>query len=518
MIPPGRARVLLIGLDSADGEILLRMSQAGRLPTIARLLREGAQAQTINPVGLYVGALWSSFSTGTSPASHGRHSPRQLVPGTYDTRPLTPEQVRRPPFWLALGEAGRRCAIIDVPHSHTIARAGGVQIVEWGCHDPACGFTTWPPALADDVLARVGSHPVHPTMEQHCDVPDRTADDYVALRDALLDGVARRTELSLHLLEQGGWDLFLTVFSESHCANHQCWHLRDPAHPRHDAETARRTGDVIETVYEALDAAVARLLAHAGDDTTVLVLASHGAAPHYDGSFLLDRILRRLDRRNRPWHRRWAERAFEAYWRRLPSDRQWRHPHARDRLWRGYEDLAPLDPGSRRWFKIDNNEPYGAVRFNLQGREPRGVVLPGAELDACREQLCRDLLEIVNLDTGRPLARRVVRTAEVHHGENLDLLPDLLIEWEREAPVRSVGSPKIGRIDAEYTGIRTGDHRAPGMLIARGPGIAPGILPAIAVEDIAPTVAALLGVELTGVDGRVVDALARRAPAAAPAT
>ncbi len=89
------ARVLVIGLDSVDEAIVLRMSAAGRLPTLARLLAEGAHAETINPIGFYVGALWSSFSTATSPARHGRHSPRQLVPGTYDARPLTPHEIRR---------------------------------------------------------------------------------------------------------------------------------------------------------------------------------------------------------------------------------------------------------------------------------------------------------------------------------------------------------------------------------------------------------------------------------------
>jgi len=51
--------------------------------------------------------------------------------------------------------------------------------------------------------------------------------------------------------------------------------------------------------------------------------------------------------------------------------------------------------------------------------------------------------------------------------------------------------------------MRSGDHRPNGLLVARGKGVpAGGELPAIATEDIGPTIAAYLGVTLDGVDGK----------------
>jgi hypothetical protein len=88
------------------------------------------------------------------------------------------------------------------------------------------------------------------------------------------------------------------------------------------------------------------------------------------------------------------------------------------------------------------------------------------------------------------------------------MLPDLLVEWDWEAPVRSVWSRRLGRIDAEYSGVRTGDHRPGGLLLVRGPGVAPGRIPPVAITDIAPTVAALLGVRLDDVDGHAIPGLA----------
>jgi predicted AlkP superfamily phosphohydrolase/phosphomutase len=96
----------------------------------------------------------------------------------------------------------------------------------------------------------------------------------------------------------------------------------------------------------------------------------------------------------------------------------------------------------------------------------------------------------------------------VFAGEHLDDLPDLLVRWHRDVPVRGVSSPRVGRIEREYSGCRTGDHRAGGALYARRPGLAAGVHPeAVSILDLGPTIAALLGVALDDVDGRPIAAI-----------
>jgi hypothetical protein len=48
-------------------------------------------------------------------------------------------------------------------------------------------------------------------------------------------------------------------------------------------------------------------------------------------------------------------------------------------------------------------------------------------------------------------------------------MPDLLLEWRQDEPIRSLASPTVGRLDGQYGGHRTGDHRRDGMLLRRGP-------------------------------------------------
>jgi predicted AlkP superfamily phosphohydrolase/phosphomutase len=489
----GPTAVLGVGFDAADPGLVQELADEGRMPVLRGLLDEGAHAPTINPVGFYVGAVWPSFTTGLSPARHGRYCWGQLRPGTYQIHRVRPDEIGGRPFWATLGDAGRRTAVLDVPHTLPTPVGDGIHVVDWGRHDRNVGLRTWPAELGAELRARFGTHPV-----ERCD-------DYALrgelgpLRDDLVRGIGMKTELAADLLRRGGWDLFFTVFHESHCAGHQTWHLHDRDHPRHDPAAAAAVGDPLIEVYQAFDRALGRLIEAAGPGTPVVALFSHGMGPHYDATFMLDEILARLDTEPARWGpgqrvQRLALRAGRAVARRVGRA---------DRSFIRYVD------GSRRFFQIPNNDVAGAVRINLAGREPAGRVRPGSDMDRVCAYLADELGRLENAETGAPVVRRVLRTADLYDGPAVAAMPDLLVEWNREAPIRSVTSPAIGRIDREFRGNRTGDHRPGGLLVARGPGIAPGrIGDQVRVEDVGPTICAMLGVPLPNVDGRLIPHLA----------
>jgi predicted AlkP superfamily phosphohydrolase/phosphomutase len=171
------------------------------------------------------------------------------------------------------------------------------------------------------------------------------------------------------------------------------------------------------------------------------------------------------------------------------------------------------DRQTRRCFAVPTNANAAGIRINLAGREPAGRVHPGAERDHFERGLVAELPALVNPDTGRPLVREVLRSAEAFPGERSDHLPDLFVRWDRESPIRGAASPKIGVLVREDTGRRSGDQldRLDGLFFAQRPDARPGGLePPVAVEDFAPTIAALLGASLRDVDGAPVPALVGR--------
>jgi predicted AlkP superfamily phosphohydrolase/phosphomutase len=501
-------RLLFIAVDAGDKDLICEWAEQGLLPTFRSLRERAAWGPTANSTGLFVGSIWPSFWTGLSPARHGRYCYSQIRTGTYDHYHVTPFDTEGEPFWDALSRAGRRVAILDVPKTRPSADLDGIQIVDWGTHDPELGFRTSPDSLAREIETRVGRHPVG-----QCDEFLRRGPDALgSLRDALLRGVEMKRRLAEHFLQQGGWDLFLTVFAESHCAGHQFWKLHDPSHPRHDSEAARALGDPLRDVYVAIDAAIGRLIARATEETAVFVLASHGMGPHYDGTFLLDEMLRRLlAAPDVPAAKRALARAAESSWRSLPLPlRRLLHPLRTGVKATLADAVTHPELASVPCFATPNNDVYGGIRVNLVGREPQGRIQPGAQYDAFCESLTRDLLSFVNLDTGRPLVRRVLRSADLYRGERLQDLPDLMVEWDRESPISTIFSPKTGTIHGVFDGTRTGDHKPEGMVFAFGPGIPRGPLAQpVSITQFAPTIAARLGVRLPQADSEPIQTLAR---------
>src|SRR6266446_4984205 len=64
-------RVLLIGLDGADMRLVDRLVGEGKLPTFARLKREGAWGPLRSVEPLLSPLVWTSIATGRRPQDHG---------------------------------------------------------------------------------------------------------------------------------------------------------------------------------------------------------------------------------------------------------------------------------------------------------------------------------------------------------------------------------------------------------------------------------------------------------------
>lgn len=512
--PP--ARLLVIGIDAASPDLLDAWTADGTLPNLATLVKRGVTARTRGLDGFFVGSTWASLYTGTNPAQHGLHYQMQLIPGSYRLEDRAKGAfVERDPFWRVLSRAGRQVAVLDVPLSRREQSLDGVQVVEWGGHDAFFGYSTLPVELASHIEARWGTHPAGAS----CDAAGRGAQEYLAFVASLEEGVRRKTQWTSELLARGEWDLFMQVFTESHCVGHQCWHLHDTAHPAHDAGIAALTGDPLRAVYRAIDEAVGSLVGQAGD-ARIVVFAAHGMAHRYGAHFLLRDILFALGAAAPPAEplRARARDIAARVWHRLPSRMRALLSPVRARVAPG-DSRHPATPSigvdfaKSRCFPLSNGLAVSGIRLNLVGREPTGVLEPGIDADRFIEQLGQDLLAIVDDVSGAQLVSRVLRTRDLYAGEHIDALPDLLVEWNdavangstalggARARVRA-RSPRIGTIEGANDYARSGEHRPGGWLVAAGPGINPMRLERCpSLLDLAPTFAHLLGVALPGAEG-----------------
>ena len=501
----GTPKLLLLAMDAADSHLVRKWAGEGYLPTIARMLGSGVVVPIATPPAVLESAVWPTCLTGSSPANHGMFATVKIRVGTYDMEEaMYADRLPDLPFWAHLSRGGKRVAAIDVPFARPMKRLSGIQVTNWGAHDSwAWERSSWPPRLINDLVQRFGDHPVG-----LCDATNRTLDDYEDLRVRLLAGVQKKTALLRHCLDMDDWDFFFGVFSESHCAGHQFWHFMDPGHPRYDLNAPPVLQTAIRDVYHAIDAGLATLLQGLPPEVHVLLMFSHGMGPWYDGSHLLDLVLERLGvgeakggARSLPVRDTYPARRI--LWRLrhlLPTTlrhaaKNWLpNPVWRLHTWAHPETLHAWQ--SRRAFAVPSHSMTGGIRINLKGREPAGVVQPGQDYDALCQELTGALLAVENADTGGRAVEWVARADTLYRGPHLREMPDLFVEWDHSAPIRTVCSPQIGTVTRSFHGHRTGEHWKNGLLAGLGPRFRSGeVRTEIRTQDLAPTILEFFGVQ-----------------------
>lgn len=506
---PAQRRLLIVGVDAGSPDLFRRWSEAGDLPNLARLMAAGITRRVVNPRGMEAGAVWPVFHTGLLPGHQPMYDGRRhFDPQHYRSRWYGPEETP-PTVWRQLSDAGLSCLLIDPPYTPVDPRVRGVTVMDWGTHVPANGrrfeFRTHPPEVAAEVLREVGPDPAQGVM---CDrMRPETLAEHRRFRDIYLARIEKKGHLARHLLSRHEWDVALVTSSDLHCAGHHLWHVNDPRHPRHAARLQAALGEPLRDCYRAFDRSVGLMLDAIDEHTTVMLFGSHGMGPSFSGTGLLDRILLRLDRGTNGAARRTSVKArLRALWHRVPVEVRGRMKPLR-RPFRGV--LRPPEflgqHAHRRFFEVYANNATGGVRLNLKGREGQGMV-ESDEAETLLRYLTVELRKVRNVDTGEPLVADVVATREVYAGAYRERLPDLLVTWNRSAPIERVQSETIGELAREHLDHRSGDHTPDGICIVVGPESRRGNVAApVQTADLAPSIARFFGVELREHDGQAFE-------------
>lgn len=138
----------------------------------------------------------------------------------------------------------------------------------------------------------------------------------------------------------------------------------------------------------------------------------------------------------------------------------------------------------------------GFLRVNLRGREPEGIVEPGAEYEVILQRLEADLKQLIDPQTGEPAMKQVTRARDLFDCNPLvSSLPDLFVEWQ-PVPyfVERVLHPKAELVQQKPEFYRGSDHSHNGFIAAAGPLVqGRGAIGDVSLLDLAPTFLSLIG-------------------------
>jgi predicted AlkP superfamily phosphohydrolase/phosphomutase len=390
--------------------------------------------------------------------------------------------------------------VLDVPM--TVAspkQLNGIHLAGWGTHD-VIARGSYPPELWQELTREFGP----PGMPAEL-FGAQSAATLRRLATQLTDSTDQIAAIGSSLLARERWDLFLIVFGATHRGGHYLWDLSQIDRSRLASHEKHRLEHALAEVYRAADRAVARVLAVAPPDARTLVFAVHGMGPNTTWADRVPEMLQRIQsggaatgpkrgalftlKQLLPWP------LVRLVTSRLPPSVQ----GSLVKLW----SQRMFDWTRTRAFPVPMDHA-GYVRINLRGREPQGLVEPGAEYEALCTELTEGFLSFHDRDSGKPIVRHVHRLEDLApSGEpGRDRLPDLVIEWGDVSPIESPGivSQRYGELrwtppDRLPSG-RAGNHRSDGWFVAAGDDIEPGRMEGHSILDLVPTLCAWLGADL----------------------
>ncbi len=471
-------------IDCGEHTILERLAREGRMPTFARLTREGASVRLTSEAHILDGSVFQTLLTGVNPGRHGIYKYRQLVPGTYRFETTKAKNSPADQIWSCLSRQGRRCAVFDVPKAWPVQGFRGTLLASWGAYSPAADPASIPDDLLPHILAKYGRHP----QRNQLPVPI-PPEKYQQVLNRLIRGAQCRSGIIQDLMAMGSYDFLITAFSETHVASHQFWHLRDPNHPLFDKAAADLCGDAMESLYEAVDAEVAKMIDALPLDSHIVLMTQQGVQNNYSGSYLIPEWLARRTGRRHGIADRWRVRATTFLGTAI-RDRLGRTlPSRLTDLWTSAKYRPEGDV-----YMLPGSEFMAFLQVNLRGREPEGTVPPD-QYQATLDQLRQDILALKNPDTGKPAAAEVIFPRDRFLGERQNALPDIIIRWKNDAPIRALDCPVQGRIcrGLQFTDVNHSSHTGEGLAVIAGPGITLGAVEeAHPLQDLTATFYALL--------------------------
>jgi Flp pilus assembly protein TadD/predicted AlkP superfamily phosphohydrolase/phosphomutase len=292
---PPRAKVVLVGVDGADWDIIDPMIQEGDLPNFARLIQMGTRASLESIQPMLSPRIWTSMATGKYPDEHGITDFIIRDPATGKMVPITSNMRRSKALWNILSDLDLASGFIGWLATWPAEEVNGFMVSDrmaYYAFNPdrpldASPHKTYPDELFDSLRplvkdqADLGYRDVHRFLNiDRNEFNRRTASGYDpddAIHNFRLIMATTETYRSIGLNQIGKpVDLFAVYFELIDAVSHLfVRHMPPRLKEVTDEEFARFREAVFET-YRYQDEILGEILDNIDDETILIVLSDHG--------------------------------------------------------------------------------------------------------------------------------------------------------------------------------------------------------------------------------------------------
>ncbi|MDP6964010.1 MAG: alkaline phosphatase family protein, partial [Planctomycetota bacterium] len=492
-----RKRVVFAGIDGATFKIIDPMIADGKLPNLAAMQEAGTMGPLLSTNPPNSSLAWSSFMTGVHPGKHGIFFFREQRPGSY-TRPVVSlDSLQAPTVFKLASEAGKKVVSITMPLTFPVEEVNGCMIGGLLTPDRNSDFI-YPPELREELAEAIGDVPAdnEPEMLFH------SSNEAVAVK-SLYHVIEQITRMGEYCLDKYDPDLFVLVFRQVDLTSHQAWCYQDPEWQQANPGKWESRQNMLAEVYTAVDAAFGRLRDKAKSlegEVAFGTCSDHGFGPityrYYMNKWLLDHGYLVLKSSAKSMQRKiWLQKKWNGLLRRTGVLR-WLTSRGR-KLSKGQEQsIAEMVDWSKTRAYSSFSGGEDIVLINLKGREPNGIVNPGAEYESLREEIIAKLTDLKAAD-GTQIISRAYKCEDLWQGEQLHLAPDIQC-LTKETACNMSPSPLHHVVAEPAVEGRPAMHRPQGIFGWEGDGIfkTGHRQTGYQIADMAPTMMHLLGLEI----------------------
>lgn len=310
-------RLLILGWDAADWQIIDPLIARGQMPHLAALIAAGTRAnlRTLEPKLSPI--LWSTIATGKTAEKHGILNFVEPNPSGDGVRVSSSTTRKTKALWNILTQSGMRVHSVGWYASHPAESISGTCVSNLLMEQaPSTAGAPWPlmagvvhgsPETATRIAAarvRVSDITRDELKELLPNAAQATRGDH---RPATLaKEFARMRSLhraALETLRSDTWDCALVFHDTIDTMGHHFMEYRPPRMNHVKAADLRVYGEVMDRVYRMHDRLLGELLEAAGVGTSVILVSDHGFHSGTDRPVILDVTKEERAALESRWHR-----------------------------------------------------------------------------------------------------------------------------------------------------------------------------------------------------------------------
>ncbi|MCE9620623.1 MAG: alkaline phosphatase family protein [Planctomycetes bacterium] len=287
---PANQRLLIIGWDAADWNLIDPLMAQGKMPNLKRLVEAGVRSDlatlepTLSPI------LWSSIATGKTADKHGILNFVEPNPAGGGVRIAASTTRRTKALWNILTQAGLKVNAVSWYASHPAEPISGACVTNlFQEGEPADASMPWalqaaavhPESLSESLAAcRVATSgvkreevlamiPMLHDLKRGDERPRALAKQLARMKSV------HQATLSI-LRGSTDWNCTMVFYETIDTIGHHFMQFVAPRMPHVHKDEVRWFGGVMNRTYELHDRMLGELLEAAGPGTTVLLLSDHG--------------------------------------------------------------------------------------------------------------------------------------------------------------------------------------------------------------------------------------------------